>query len=242
MFLHGGIKPFAGTFLVFSDYARNALRMASLMKIAPIFVYTHDSIGLGEDGPTHQPVEHLATIRMIPNMHVWRPCDTVETVVAWGCALKQNKTPSSLIFSRQNLKFIERDEKTIENISKGGYILRTNSDTPELVIIATGSEVELCLEVYSSLTNEGKKVQLVSMPSTSIFDKQENNYKTQVIPHSAKKVAIEAGIADSWYKYVGSDGIIISINQFGESAKAVDLFKHFGFTKEHVLTKIREAI
>ena len=240
MYLHGGIRPFAGTFLMFSEYARNALRMASLMKIAPIFVYTHDSIGLGEDGPTHQPVEQTATLRMIPNMQVWRPCDTVETMVAWGYALQQITTPSCLIFSRQNLKFISRDDSTISNISKGGYILRSNHTTPSLVIIATGSEVELALEVYNVLAKAGSTIQLVSMPSTSIFDTQDQTYRESVIPPNAKKIAIEAGVPDFWYKYVGLDGIIVGINQFGESAKASDLFEHFGFTVDKILTKINK--
>ncbi|MFO0320112.1 MAG: transketolase, partial [Neisseriaceae bacterium] len=203
IFLHGGYRPFGGTFLMFSEYARNAIRMASLMKIAPIFVYTHDSIGLGEDGPTHQPVEQLATLRVIPNMQVWRPCDTVETNVAWGVAISQTTSPSSLIFSRQNLKFIDRDLETIKNISRGGYILRKNSDNPEILIIATGSEVELALSTYEALCNSGNKVQLVSMPSTSIFDKQDISYKNKVLPNTRYKVAIEAGVADTWYKYIG---------------------------------------
>ena len=242
MYLHGGIRPFAGTFLMFSEYARNALRMASLMKIAPIFVYTHDSVGLGEDGPTHQPVEQLATLRLIPNMHVWRPCDTVETMIAWGFALQQTATPSCLIFSRQNLKFIERDDATISNIYKGGYVLRSNNKNPGIVIIATGSEVELALEIYNNLALTGKTVQLVSMPSTEVFDSQDQAYKESVIPPSAKKIAIEAGVPDFWYKYVGLDGIIIGIDTFGESAKASDLFEHFGFTVDKILTKINKLI
>jgi transketolase len=242
MYLHGGIRPFAGTFLMFSEYARNAVRMASLMKIAPIFVYTHDSIGLGEDGPTHQPVEQIATLRLIPNMQVWRPCDTVETMIAWGHALQQTTTPSCLIFSRQNLKFIERDDTTICNINKGGYILRSNHKNPNIVIIATGSEVELALEVYNSLAKSGSTIQLVSMPSTSIFDTQDQAYRESVIPYNSRKNAIEAGVSDSWYKYVGLDGIIIGINQFGESAKASDLFEHFGFTVDKILTKINKHI
>ena len=267
MYLHGGIKPFGGTFLMFSEYARNALRMASLMKIAPIFVYTHDSIGLGEDGPTHQPVEQTATLRLIPNMHVWRPCDTVETFVAWGSALSQIKTPSSLIFSRQNLKFIDRDAATINTIQRGGYILRDSHqrnesrrpndnlfvipdrvldpspDIPEIIIIATGSEVELGLKVYEQLVTTGKSVRLVSMPSTSIFDQQDISYRNHVLPPQTQyKIAIEAGVADSWYKYVGQDGLIISIDTFGESAKAGDLFEHFGFTYEKVLALINTTL
>ena len=242
LYLHGGVKPFGGTFLMFSEYARNALRMASLMKIAPIFVYTHDSIGLGEDGPTHQAVEQTATLRLIPNMHVWRPSDTVETMVAWGVALSQANTPSSLIFSRQNLKYIEKDKATCSNIAKGGYILRTNSETPDILLIATGSEVELAYNTYEKLIALGHKVQLVSMPSTSVFDKQEQTYKAKVLSNARYKIAIEAGIADTWYKYVGNNGLIFSIDTFGESAPAKDLFEHFGFTLDKILAKINQYI
>jgi transketolase len=242
MYLHGGIKPFAGTFLMFSEYARNALRMASLMKIAPIFVYTHDSIGLGEDGPTHQPIEQIASLRLIPNMHIWRPCDTVETFVAWGVALSEKNTPSCLIFSRQNLKFIERDTDTINNIKKGGYILRKNHDEPEILIIATGSEVELGLSLYDKLSAENKATQLVSMPSTSIFDKQDNAYKHTVLPRAKYKIVIEAGSPQSWYKYIGQDGLIIGIDTFGESAPATDLFAHFGFTLDKIMSKVNAYI
>lgn len=242
IFLHGGYRPFGGTFLMFSEYARNALRMASLMKIAPIFVYTHDSIGLGEDGPTHQPVEQLATLRMIPNMHIWRPCDTVETNVAWGLAISHTNTPSCLIFSRQNLKFIDRDSDTIKNIQRGGYILRKNADNAEVLIVATGSEVELALSVYENLCNIGKTVQLVSMPSTSTFDQQNKNYKKQVLLDSKYKIAIEAGVSDTWYKYIGNNALIIGIDTFGESAKINDLFNHFGFTSEQVINRIKDYI
>jgi len=239
IYLHGGFRPFGGTFLMFSEYARNAIRMASLMKIAPIFVYTHDSIGLGEDGPTHQPVEQIATLRLIPNMDVWRPCDSVETNVAWGIALQHTTTPSSLIFSRQNLPFIERDTDTIKHIANGGYILRNNSDDVDIVIIATGSEVGLALKCYEHLSTSGKKVRLVSMPSTTTFDKQDASYKAAVIPPHAKyKIAIEAGSDGSWYKYVGCEGLVIAINTFGESAKAADLMKHFGFDVQQVISKI----
>lgn len=242
MYLHGGIRPFGGTFLMFSEYARNALRMASLMKIAPIFVYTHDSIGLGEDGPTHQAVEQLATLRLIPNMHVWRPCDTVETMVAWGMALQQTSTPTALLFSRQNLAFMERSDKVIQEISRGGYVLCHNSDMPKLVIIATGSEVKLALDVYHKLIESGHEVQLVSMPSTSIFDKQDSVYKEQVLPKSAKFVSIEAGVTDLWYKYIGSNGLAIGIDSFGESANASDLFDYFGLTPDKIINKINQFI
>ncbi|MCC2644948.1 MAG: tkt [Burkholderiales bacterium] len=242
IYLHGGFRPFGGTFLMFSEYARNALRMASLMQIAPIFVYTHDSIGLGEDGPTHQAVEQTATLRLIPNMNTWRPCDTVETLAAWGHALSLANTPSCLIFSRQNLKFIERDDATIQNIAKGGYILSSNSKNPQVVIIATGSEVELAMNAYECLCASGKQVQLVSMPSTSVFDIQDLAYKQQVIPKNTKVIAIEAGVTGLWHKYVGIDGLVIGLDRFGESAPAKDLFNHFGFTTEKVLTKINQFL
>ncbi|MBP9743378.1 MAG: transketolase [Burkholderiales bacterium] len=243
MYLHGGIRPFGGTFLMFSEYARNALRMASLMKIAPIFVYTHDSIGLGEDGPTHQPVEQIATLRLIPNMQVWRPCDSVETMAAWGQALSQTTTPSCLIFSRQNLCHIQRTTEMINNISRGGYILASNGANPEITLFATGSEVELALLVYNKLVAQTQYlVQLVSMPATTLFDQQEREYQAQVLSNAKHKIVIEAGVADSWYKYVGRDGLIISMDTFGESAPASDLFAHFGFTLEKIYSKIEEYI
>lgn len=238
IYLHGGFRPFAGTFLMFSEYARNALRMASLMKIAPIFVYTHDSIGLGEDGPTHQPVEQLASLRLIPNMHVWRPCDTVETMVAWGEAIRHIKTPSCLVFSRQNLKFMERNSQQLANIARGGYILLDGGNNPDYAIIATGSEVELAVKVAIELKQKGLKVRVVSMPSTSVFDKQDDNYKATVLSGASKMVAIEAGVADTWYKYVGTTGTIIAMDTFGESAPSSKLFEHFGYTVESILTKL----
>jgi transketolase len=238
VYLHGGFRPFGGTFLMFSEYARNALRMASLMKIAPIYVFTHDSIGLGEDGPTHQPVEQVATLRLIPNMNVWRPCDTVETMVAWGSAITERKTPTSLVFSRQNLKFIERTEEQTANIAKGGYILVDGGSAPDYAIIATGSEVELALNVAEKLTAQNLKVRVVSMPSTNVFDKQDISYRTKVLGGAKKMVAIEAGVGDGWYKYVGIDGIVIGMNSFGESAPANKLFEQFGFTVEAILAKL----
>lgn len=238
VFLHGGLRPFGGTFLMFSEYARNALRMASLMKIAPIFVFTHDSIGLGEDGPTHQPVEQIASLRLIPNMNVWRPADTVETMVAWGSAITETHTPTSLIFSRQNLKFQSRTNEQIKNISRGGYVLVDGGMNPDFAIIATGSELELALNVANSLKEQGKSVRVVSMPSTSVFDKQDASYRYDVLGGAKKMVAIEAGVADTWYKYVGLDGVVISIDTFGESAPAAKLFEHFGFTVDSVLARI----
>ncbi len=238
VYLHGGFRPFGGTFLMFSEYARNALRMASLMKIAPIYVFTHDSIGLGEDGPTHQPVEQVATLRLIPNMNVWRPCDTVETMVAWGSAITERKTPTSLVFSRQNLKFIERTDEQTANIAKGGYILVDGGSAPDYAIIATGSEVELALNVAEKLTAQNLKVRVVSMPSTNVFDKQDISYRTKVLGGAKKMVAIEAGVGDGWYKYVGIDGIVICMSSFGESAPANKLFEQFGFTVEAILAKL----
>lgn len=238
VYLHGGLRPFGGTFLMFSEYARNALRMASLMKIAPIFVYTHDSIGLGEDGPTHQAVEQTASLRLIPNMNVWRPCDTAETMVAWGSAIQNTKTPSSLIFSRQNLMFMKRSAEQLAAIHKGGYILVDGGSNPDYAIIATGSEVELAINVANSLTEKGFKVRVISMPSTSVFDKQDEDYKVSVLGGAKKMVAIEAGVADTWYKYVGSNGVIIAMDTFGESAPAGKLFEHFGFTVDAVLAKL----
>jgi transketolase len=245
IYLHGGYRPFGGTFLMFSEYARNALRMASLMKIAPIFVFTHDSIGLGEDGPTHQPVEQLATLRMIPNMNIWRPCDTVETMVAWGIALQQTTIPTSLILSRQNTKFINREPLQINNIRNGGYILAKNCQIADIIIIATGSEVEVAFECYNTLISDkfNYKCQLISMPSTSIFDKQSQQCQEEVIPKKAKyKIVIEAGVDASWYKYVGLDSLIIGVNTFGESGKINNLFEHFGLTKDKILNNIIEYI
>lgn len=238
MVLHGGVRPFGGTFLMFSEYARNALRMAALMKIAPIFVFTHDSIGLGEDGPTHQPVEQIATLRMIPNMDVWRPCDTVESVVAWGEALSRRTNPSCLIFSRQNLPFISRSQAQIDAIRRGGYILR-DVHQPKAVILATGSEVELALKAQEILAGDGLPVRVVSMPSTRVFDLQDAAYRTSVLGDGLPRVAIEAGVTDFWRKYVGLDGVVIGLDQFGESAPAGDLFKHFGITVDALVAAVK---
>jgi transketolase len=238
IYLHGGLRPFGSTFLMFSEYARNAIRMASLMQIAPIFVYTHDSIGLGEDGPTHQPIEQLATLRLIPNMHVWRPCDSVETMCAWAAALSQKNTPSCLVFSRQTLKYIKRDHNTVNNIFRGGYILKHNNLKPIITIIATGSEVELALQVYEQFIGDNHKVALVSMPSTSIFDQQELSYKEYVIKPDTYKVVIEAGRSDIWHKYLNGHGLIIGIDTFGKSAPTKDLFRNFGFTVDSIVQKV----
>jgi len=234
--LHGGFIPYGATFLMFSEYARNALRMAALMKIRSIFVYTHDSIGLGEDGPTHQPIEQTATLRMIPNMAVWRPCDAVESAVAWKCAIMRKTGPSSLIFSRQNLLHQPRSVEQLELIERGGYILSDCEGTPDAIIIATGSEVELATQAAKELSGKGKKIRVVSMPSTNLFDEQEAAYREQVLPSSVTaRIAVEAGVTDLWIKYVGLQGKVIGINRFGESAPAGQLFKEFGFTVENVV-------
>ncbi|WP_353497170.1 transketolase [Vibrio sp. CB1-14] len=234
--LHGGFVPYGATFLMFMEYARNAMRMAALMKVQNIQVYTHDSIGLGEDGPTHQPVEQIASLRVTPNMSTWRPCDQVESAVAWKYAIERKDGPTSLIFSRQNLTQQERDAEQLANVAKGGYILKDCEGTPELILIATGSEVELATNAYAELTAEGKKVRVVSLPSTDVFDAQDEAYREAVLPAAVtKRIAVEAGIADYWYKYVGFGGKIIGMTTFGESAPAGELFKMFGFTTENVV-------
>ena len=240
--LHGGFVNYGATFLMFSEYARNALRMAALMKVQSIFVFTHDSIGLGEDGPTHQPVEQTATLRMIPNMSVWRPCDAVESAVAWRYSIERKDGPSSMIFSRQGLPHQTRDDATIANIAKGGYILKDTDGQPDAIIIGTGSEVGLAMDAAQVLAEKGKKVRVVSMPSTDAFEAQDEAYKESVLPSAVRaRVAVEAGVTDGWIKYVGLDGRVIGINTFGESAPAAELFKHFGFTVENVVEAV-EAV
>ncbi|MCP2041338.1 transketolase [Neisseria sp. HSC-16F19] len=240
--LHGGIKPFGATFLMFSEYARNALRMAALMKTNPIFVFTHDSIGLGEDGPTHQPVEQTATLRLIPNMDVWRPCDTAESLVAWAEAAKAQDHPSCLIFSRQNLPFIARSPTQLNEIERGGYVISAAAGEAQAVLIATGSEVELALNAQAALAEEGVFVNVVSMPSTNVFDRQEAAYKAAVLPPVLPKVAVEAGVSDGWYKYVGLNGAVVGLDRFGESAPAEALFKEFGFTADHVVAAVKAVL
>ncbi|PTO62402.1 transketolase [Vibrio splendidus] len=241
--LHGGFVPYGATFLMFMEYARNAMRMAALMKIQNIQVYTHDSIGLGEDGPTHQPVEQIASLRLTPNMSTWRPCDQVESAVAWKLAIERKDGPSALIFSRQNLAQQDRDAEQVANIAKGGYILKDCAGKPELIIIATGSEVELAVSAAAELTAEGKAVRVVSMPATDAFDKQDAEYRESVLPADVTvRIAVEAGIADFWYKYVGFGGKIIGMTTFGESAPAGELFKMFGFTTENVVNTAKELL
>ncbi len=241
--LHGGFVPYGATFLMFMEYARNAMRMAALMKVQNIQVYTHDSIGLGEDGPTHQPVEQIASLRLTPNMSTWRPCDQVESAVAWKLAIERKDGPSALIFSRQNLAQQPRSAEQVADIAKGGYILKDSDGKPELILIATGSEVELAVKAAEQLTAEGKKVRVVSMPATDTFDKQDAAYREAVLPSDVTaRIAIEAGIADFWYKYVGFDGRIIGMTTFGESAPADQLFEMFGFTVENVVNTAKELL
>ncbi|MBW8183020.1 transketolase [Shewanella nanhaiensis] len=237
--LHGGFINYGATFMMFMEYARNAVRMSALMGIQNIFVYTHDSIGQGEDGPTHQPVEQLANLRMTPNMTVWRPCDAAETAVSWKNAIERRDAPTSLIFSRQGLKAQARTAEQLANVAKGGYVLSDCAGTPELILIATGSEVQLALDSAAALTEQGKQVRVVSMPSTNEFDKQDAAYKESVLPRNVtKRVAIEAAHVDFWHKYVGFDGAVVGMTTFGESAPGGDLMKHFGFTVENVVATV----
>ena len=241
--LHGGLIPYSATFLVFSEYARNALRMAALMKIRSLFVYTHDSIGLGEDGPTHQAVEQTATLRLIPNMSLWRPCDTVETAVAWRLALERREGPTCLLFSRQTLPFQTRSSDTVENISRGGYVLRDCEGTAEAIIIATGSEVSLAVDAAERLGAKGRQVRVVSMPSTDVFDAQDDAYRESVLPRAVMaRVAVEAGVSATWLHYVGGRGRIVGIDSFGESAPAEVVFEHFGFTVDNVVANVEQVL
>ncbi|MDC8757256.1 transketolase [Janthinobacterium fluminis] len=239
--LHGGYIPFGATFLTFSDYSRNALRMAALMKLRSIFVFTHDSIGLGEDGPTHQSVEHVSSMRLIPNLDNWRPCDTVESLVAWGAAVQRKDGPSTLIFSRQNLPYQERSAAQIADIGRGGYVLRDAANA-QAILIATGSEVELAVAAAAALAADGIAVRVVSMPSTDVYDRQDAAYRAGVLTKGVPRVAIEAGVTGFWYKYVGLDGAVVGIDTFGESAPAGVLFKHFGFTVENVVAKVKSVL
>ena len=241
--LHGGFIPYGATFLMFMEYARNAVRMAALMKQRVIFVYTHDSIGLGEDGPTHQPVEQLASLRVTPNLMNWRPCDQVESAVAWQAAIERTEGPTTLIFTRQNLKQQNRNAAQLADIRRGGYVLQDCAATPELILIATGSEVELAMQAAETLAAKGKAVRVVSMPSTDVFEAQDAAYREAVLPASVtRRVAVEAGITDSWYKYVGLTGKIIGMNSFGESAPAEQLFEYFGITTAAVVAAAEELL
>jgi len=246
--LHGGFIPYGATFLIFMEYMRNAVRMAALMGKRAIYVFTHDSIGLGEDGPTHQPIEQLTNLRTTPNLCTWRPCDAVETAAAWDAAIKRNAGPTALVLSRQNLPHQERNKQQLAEIQRGGYVLKDSGlkdgkGTPELILIATGSEIGLAMEAAAELEEAGHAVRVVSMPSTDIFDTQDAEYRERILPKSVtKRIAIEAGHADYWYKYVGLDGRVIGMTTFGESAPAGDLFKHFGFTKENLVNQAKELL
>ncbi|WP_313110448.1 transketolase [Atlantibacter sp.] len=240
---HGGFVPYTATFLMFVEYARNAARMAALMKARQIMVYTHDSIGLGEDGPTHQAVEQLASLRLTPNFSTWRPCDQVEAAVAWKAAIERHNGPTALILSRQNLAQMDRSAEQLEAVAKGGYILKDCDGQPELILIATGSEMEITVNAAKALTDEGHKVRVVSLPSTDVFEAQDDTYKESVLPRDVRaRVAVEAGIADYWYKYVGIDGAIVGMTSYGESAPAEKLFPFFGFTTENVIKKAKSVM
>ena len=239
--LHGGFTPYVSTFLMFSEYARNALRMSALMKLPIIYVFTHDSIGLGEDGPTHQPVEQTATLRLMPGMSVWRPCDAVESAVAWQQAIESSDQPFSLIFSRQNLEHQARSDEQVASIKRGGYVLKDCAGEPELILIATGSEVALAMAAAERLSD--RRIRVVSMPSTDRFDGQSQEYRDSVLsPHASKRCVVEAGVGDGWYKYVGLDGLILSIDTFGESGPANEVFDHFGLNAEQVSKRISEYL
>lgn len=241
--LHGGFIPYGGTFLTFSDYARNAVRMAALMKIRSIFVYTHDSIGLGEDGPTHQSIEHVASLRLIPRLDVWRPCDTTETAVAWQAAIERRNGPSALVLTRQNLPAQPRNAQQISDIARGGYVLRDCVGTPEIIFIATGSEVQLACGAAEVLAQRGVKARVVSMPNTRVFDQQDAAYRSGVLPTDVTaRVAIEAGVTDYWWRFVGTHGAVVGIDTFGESAPARDVFVHFGFSVENVVKTAEQVL
>ncbi|MBT8517244.1 transketolase [Polynucleobacter paneuropaeus] len=238
--LHGGYIPFGGTFLTFSDYSRNAIRMAALMKLRSIFVFTHDSIGLGEDGPTHQSVEHVASLRLIPNLMVWRPCDTSETAVAWASAVERKHGPSALIFSRQNCPFVARNAQQIKDIARGGYVIRDSKARPDAVIMATGSEVGLALQTAERLEKEGVAIRVVSIPSTTVFDQQDATYKASVLPAGIPRIAVEAGVSDFWWKYACS--AVHGVDTFGESAPAAQLYEYFGLTVDQIAKTVRQVI
>lgn len=243
MSAHGGFINYGATFLMFQQYAANAVRMAALMKLRNVFVYTHDSIGQGEDGPTHQPVEVLATLRLTPNMETWRPCDSTETAVAWKSAIERKDGPSALVFSRQGIDIVDRADSEVANIAKGAYVLKDCDGTPDVILMATGSEVPVTVEAAELLAGKGKKVRVVSMPSTSVFDQQDAAYKESVLPLAvSNRVAVEAAHADFWYKYVGIDGRVVGMTTFGESAKGPDLMKHFGFTAENIAATAEELL
>lgn len=241
--LHGGFIPYGGTFLVFSDYARNAVRIAALSHQRVIYVFTHDSIGLGEDGPTHQPVEHTASLRLIPNLQLWRPCDAIEAAVSWGAAVQHDSGPTTLVLTRQALPHQVRDAQQIANIRRGGYVLLDSKGAPELILIATGSEVGLAMDAAKQLIASGTRVRVVSMPNTTLFDAQDAAYRESVLPRAVtKRVAIEAGVREGWWRYVGTNGAVIGLDHFGASAPAKELFKQFGFTVENVVATAKQVL
>jgi len=241
--LHRGYLPYGGTFLTFSDYSRNAIRMAALMKLRVIHVFSHDSIGLGEDGPTHQSVEHAASLRLIPNLTLWRPCDTVETMVAWNAALAHDTGPTALLLTRQNVPFQKRSQAQIDGISRGAYVLsEAAGSAPRAILIATGSEVGLAMDAQARLATDGIAVRVVSMPSTAVYDRQDAAYKSALLPDAIPKVAVEAGVTGGWWKYVGSKGSVVGIDTFGESAPGAPLFKYFGFTVDHVVAAVNKVL
>jgi len=243
MALHGGIIPYSGTFVTFSDYARNALRMAALMELQNIFVYTHDSIGLGEDGPTHQPVEHVASLRIMPNMRVWRPCDTVETAVAWQDSIERRDGPASLVLTRQGLPHQSRSTEQRANIARGGYVLRDSDGTPDLIMISTGSEVALAADSAAVLRDSGVNVRVVSMPCVELFDQQPADYRESVLPAAVSaRMAIEAGVTEGWWRFVGTAGRVVGMDTFGQSAPAEKLFEHYGFSVDNVVSVARELL
>jgi len=240
--LHGGFIPYGGTFLVFSDYARNALRLAALIGVRAIYVLTHDSIGLGEDGPTHQPVEHAASLRLVPNLDLWRPCDAYETAVAWLAGIERRTGPTALLLSRQNLPYAKRSADALAGTRRGGYVLADCPGQPAAIVIATGSEVALALGAQQHLAGEGIAVRVVSMPSTSVFDRQDEAYREAVLPRGVRRVAVEAGVTDLWRKYVGLDGAVVGIDRFGESAPGGELFRHFGFTPAKIAAAVKAIL
>ena len=241
--LHGGFIPYEGTFLTFSDYARNAVRMAALMKLRNILVYTHDSIGLGEDGPTHQPVEHTASLRLMPNMSVWRPCDALETAVAWRYAIERQDGPTSLVLTRQGLPHQTRTPAQLADVARGGYVLKETDGDVDILLIATGSEVALAQSAAAALLEDGVQARVISMPSTDVFDAQDEAYRESVLPAGvAARVAIEAGVTDGWWRYVGTSGRVVGLDRFGESAPAGELFDHFGFTTENVVAVAKDLL
>jgi transketolase len=237
-----GLRPYGATFFVFTDYMRPSIRLSAIMYQPVIYVLTHDSIGLGEDGPTHQPVEHAASLRLIPNLDLWRPCDTLETAAAWMAAIERKTGPTALLLTRQNVPFVKRDQQALANVRRGGYVLKNGNDAPRAVIIATGSEVALALGAQERLAAEGVPVRVVSMPSTGTFDRQEETYRSEVLPRGVPRVAVEAGVSDLWRKYVGTEGAVVGLDRFGESAPGDQVFKHFGFTADHVAAAVKRIL